>query len=173
MRALFIRLVAPLVTSLGACYGNPAAHVDGGSDAPPSEDALDGQPPSGDGPLPCGQLRAVMRDFSYEHIDFERDPGLGPGIVEPLIGADRKPVYAHTGAYHTVTSPESFAQWYNDVPGVNERFEIVLPLTADGDLFVFEDNSFFPRRHGPWRPMQLPHLRRAQLSLHHGDPRDV
>lgn len=107
---------------------------------PPTED-----PANDASDVPCGTLHAVMRDFSFEHPDFERDPGGGPGIVESALGADRKPVYAHAGAYLTVTSPESFAQWYNDVEGVNQRFEIPLPLEEQpGGTFVYDDSSFFP-----------------------------
>lgn len=138
LRAGFIAAVLSLA---GSCSGGDSGQLspDGGSDGPGG-----GGSPGGDAALPCGTLRAVMRDFSHEHPDFERDPGGGAGIVTATIGSDRKPVYAHAGPYLTVSSPASFAQWYNGVDGVNERFEIVLPLVQDGATFRFESAAFFP-----------------------------
>jgi fibro-slime domain-containing protein/uncharacterized protein (TIGR03382 family) len=90
-------------------------------------------------------IPAVIRDFTPAHPDFESFSGSGAdtGIVRTELGADRKPVYAEDG--HTVTSRESFDQWYRDVPGVNLATTIRLPLTENGDGTVgFYSDSFFP-----------------------------
>jgi len=53
------------------------------------------------------------------------------GIVETLLGPDRKPVYAGTAAapIAMTTGPEYFDQWYRDVDGVNLRIDDALRLT--------------------------------------------
>jgi fibro-slime domain-containing protein len=88
---------------------------------------------------------AVIRDFTPAHPDFESFSGSGAdlGIVQRELGPDHKPVYAADG--HTVTSRESFDQWYRDIPGVNESTTIRLPLTDNGDgTYGFYSSSFFP-----------------------------
>ncbi|HEX6242417.1 MAG TPA: fibro-slime domain-containing protein, partial [Polyangiales bacterium] len=94
----------------------------------------------------CGALRAVLRDFQSTHPDFEKTIADDRGVVQANLGADSKPVYARAGAATaTVRNATSFDQWYRDVAGVNQRFEIDIPLTerAPG-LFVFDDSEFFP-----------------------------
>jgi fibro-slime domain-containing protein len=96
---------------------------------------------------PCGELVARIRDFQAAHPDFEEDPvaGSDPGIVQTMIGVDRKPVYAHAGSTVSVDSPTSFDQWYRDVGGVNMGFDIPLVLTeVSPGTFVFEDLDFYP-----------------------------
>ena len=95
----------------------------------------------------CADLVATIRDFRADHPDFYAFSGDSAytGIVEEMLGDDGKPVYAHDGATPQTTGPENFAQWYNDVPGINESFTVELPLESDGaGLFVFDDSSFFP-----------------------------
>src|SRR5690606_22935932 len=104
-------------------------------------------------PLPP-VLGAVVRDFRREHPDMERTTGrLDPGIVAPELGLDDKPIYAGPpGGTYTVTSQESFDQCYRDVPDVNIRLEVELPLRVsetDERLSVFRDREhylggFFP-----------------------------
>jgi fibro-slime domain-containing protein len=44
-----------------------------------------------------------------------------------------------------ITSSSTFAQWYNDVPGVNIPIEVDLPLTDIGNnQLQYSDDSFFP-----------------------------
>ncbi len=99
-------------------------------------------------PLPP-QLAAVVRDFSDGHPDFEQFvDGREMGIVSGQLGPDGKPVYAG-GESGTLTTngPEAFNQWYRDVPGVNVRIPVELPLSRsslDERLYVFRDNEFFP-----------------------------
>ena len=87
-----------------------------------------------------------MRDFRADHPDFERATSTNDrGIVEPVLGGDGKPVYAHPGATPTVSGKASFDQWFRDVPGVNMRFEEKLPLVeGPPGTFTFDDQTFFP-----------------------------
>jgi fibro-slime domain-containing protein len=67
------------------------------------------------------------------------------GLVQAMLGADGKPVYAPPGATSTVSGQASFDQWYRDVPGTDMTFTIPLVLTeGPPGQFVFEDLDFFP-----------------------------
>lgn len=94
----------------------------------------------------CDGITAVLRDFRKTHPDFGRFSGNGvQGLVAANLDAERKPVHANSGPTAATTGPESFRQWYRDVPGVNLRQSIDLPLTQrDGGHFVFDDADFFP-----------------------------
>jgi len=99
-------------------------------------------------PLPP-TLRAIVRDFRVDHPDFESDQtGLDPGMVEPILGMDDKPVYSQPfGSTPTTTGRANFDQWYRDVPGVNLSTEIALPLgvsAGDTRLYVYSNPDFFP-----------------------------
>ncbi len=96
-------------------------------------------------------LEGVIRDFRIAHPDFEREE-IGSsiaetGIVEPELGEDGTPVYAHPGATVTVTSPASFAEWYHDVPDVNLATDIAIQLEDSPEqpgLYIYENRAFFP-----------------------------
>lgn len=110
-------------------------------------DPFDGTPPSlGD----CGSvLLGVVRDFKDGtqggHPDFQTFTGDGlKGIVENDLGADKKPVYANSGATAHTTGPDNFKQWYVNVPGVNQAFIIYFFLVPNAGKFTFESNAFFP-----------------------------
>lgn len=95
-------------------------------------------------------LSGLVRDFKIAHPDFEMNTGAGPekGIVEDVLGGDGKPVYR--GGFnnvHSTTGAENFAEWYNDVPGVNQSTTIDLQLEPSprrAGFFIFSDTSFFP-----------------------------
>lgn len=96
----------------------------------------------------CGQLVATVRDFTDKHVDFE-NPALIharviTGMVKATLDTDGKPQFVATNP-QSATSAQSFAQWYRDVDGMNEKFSVVLPLqeTSPG-VFVYENNVFFP-----------------------------
>jgi len=92
-------------------------------------------------------LSATIRDFDVSHPDFETYAGDAayPGLVKDLLGTDNKPVYAHGGATPQTSGPEAFAQWYNDVPGVNFTYEIELPLEeVRPGVYGFGGPGFFP-----------------------------
>jgi fibro-slime domain-containing protein len=95
---------------------------------------------------PCDGLAATIRDFTEAHPDFEHYVGQGLlGIVEDTLGPDRKPVYAHAGATAYTTGPAEFAQWYNDVPGVNVRIPVEIQFTRQSNgLLTYDDPAFFP-----------------------------
>lgn len=93
----------------------------------------------------CGALRAVVRDFKPTHPDFEKTIADDRGLVRRDLGADNKPVYARDGRTMTVSGAASFDQWYRDIDGVNQRFEIDIPLVqGTGGLFVYDSSAFFP-----------------------------
>jgi fibro-slime domain-containing protein len=104
-----------------------------------------------DAPSPKSpSLPAILRDFHKTHPDFER-PGSGDlselGIVAPILGSDDTPSYAHAEGTNTVTGPESFAQWYHDVPGVNVAIPYEIPLeisTPNPGFYEFLGKNFFP-----------------------------
>lgn len=118
----------------------------------------------------CGpNLTGIVRDFrawknGAGHPDFERYGGSGQKeMVLPQLGADFKPqlnpdpdpnvappnedqVHA-PGKHKFVTSSESFAQWYRNVPDVNQPFEFRLELTptdAGSGVSTYASRKFFP-----------------------------
>src|SRR5438270_3666322 len=121
------------VTSGSGGQGNRGGDVGGGQDG-------------GD----CSHdVRAVIRDFrgftvqadQPKHPDFEYVVGDMKGLVQMTIGADQKPVYAPAGPTPVTNGPMYFDQWYRDVDGVNQNFEITIPLTEDPTrpgVFLFD-----------------------------------
>jgi fibro-slime domain-containing protein len=122
--------------------GNGGSSKDGGftfnvPDASPSS--------AGDAGAKCGMLIATMRDFKDDHPDMEKTIATVKGLVKPELGPDDKPVYAPPGATTVTAGQASFDQWYRDVPGVNMKFSVPLPLVSGGPMmFVFSDSNFFP-----------------------------
>lgn len=102
-------------------------------------------------PLPP-QLQSTIRDFrNGVPSDFDRPDITKPvddrGFVQSVLGADDTPTYALPGASITVQGPQTFAEWYHDVSGVNESTTIELPLaaaTGQPDLFIYRNDAFFP-----------------------------
>ena len=105
----------------------------------------DGSGSGGDGGEGCGStLTGVARDFKEEHPDFEFKIGDDRGIVQTALGADGKPVWAG-GAHPTVTTKESFDQWYRDTPGVNQPLPVKITLTPGaGGVYTYTNAEFFP-----------------------------
>ncbi len=96
-------------------------------------------------------LTGTIRDFSTTHPDFEGTVGAETGIVKNTIGLDGKPVYnklADGSDSLTTTGTANFNQWYNDVLGVNTSQLLTITLdntiTADPNVYTYENNSFFP-----------------------------
>ena len=96
----------------------------------------------------CGDVAAVIRDFDIAHPDFEADiTGLVTGLVQPTLDGDRKPTFAHGARTGGIDSSSSFAQWYRDVDGVNQSFDLLLPLAASttrAGSFLYQSDAFFP-----------------------------
>jgi fibro-slime domain-containing protein len=129
----------------GALVLETSGSSSGGSSGSPPEEMCETAP----------TLLAVVRDFrGYDisqeeprHPDFEGEFFGLKGIVAEQLGADRTPTYAATGSTKATTGSEAFAQWYHDTPGVNQRFEVPLPLVADPTrpgVFVYDNQEFFP-----------------------------
>lgn len=116
-----------------------------------------------------GKLTGYVRDFSAKlHPDFEPADFMYPNrvagkyisgaveenIVEPVLGTDKKPVYARgDGAQSgTTTGEANFASWFHDTPGMNEGRELTLTFTRDpadpsGKKWVYDSaltGGFFP-----------------------------
>lgn len=90
-------------------------------------------------------LSGTIRDFKDTHADFEAEVASEKGIVEPILGPDRKPTYKG-GEGKTTHGKENFDQWYRDVAGVNlsKRHDITLQDSDRNGVFTYENNSFFP-----------------------------
>jgi fibro-slime domain-containing protein len=91
-------------------------------------------------------LTGTIRDFQQSHPDFQRlVGGLETGAVESTL-VNGKPVLS-AGASNQFSTADNFAQWYTDVPGVNQSksYSITLSEAVDGDgLFKYSNNNFFP-----------------------------
>lgn len=96
----------------------------------------------------CTQLVATIRDFRTSHPDFETYGGnaASVGLMETMLDATSKPVLnAGYGGAPMITSAASFADWYHDVAGTNEAFEVPLPLTEEAPgTYTYDDDAFFP-----------------------------
>jgi fibro-slime domain-containing protein len=117
-------------------------------------------------------LHTVVRDFHASHPDFDLMP-VGEledlGIVAPNLGPDDKPVYAGNPTTPTTSGAASFADWFNDVPGQNERTTVDLPLmatTANPDFYVYSNLDFFPIDNMLFGNEGLPHNYRFTLEAH-------
>jgi hypothetical protein len=99
-------------------------------------------------------LAGTIRDFKDDHPDFEGAIDLDPGIVNALLGADGKPVYAGGAGTLTTSGAANFNQWYNDVSGVNLKTSHTITLdntiTSDPNVYSFKDSSFFPINDQLW-----------------------
>jgi fibro-slime domain-containing protein len=94
----------------------------------------------------CGSLlTGVLRDIRTAHPDFGGDTtDLQRGLVQPTLGADGKPALSDDSEDGFIEGEESFSQWYQTLPGVNQAFYLSLYLEPDRDNFVFDSDEFFP-----------------------------
>jgi fibro-slime domain-containing protein len=132
------------------CVGGPGDDLDAGS---PYDFSLpDGGLLLADGgvvAVGCTVIRGIVRDFRRGdkpdgHPDFETKMGSGEkGIVEPKLDARGRPRLAE-GEFDSIYSEESFSQWYRDVEGVNQTFEVTLELSKEDGYQVFGTTTFFP-----------------------------
>lgn len=136
--------LGPLAGTGGSLVLVEPGGLGGSSDAPGTEAPCETAP----------ELVATVRDFrGYDtdgtprHPDFEGTFTSQQGIVADQLGSDGTPSYAPAGATPATTGPADFASWYHDTPGVNQPFEVRLPLTADATragVFVYDNQDFFP-----------------------------
>lgn len=96
------------------------------------------------------EITGTIRDFNAGNPpDFEQDFYCGQitGLVDSTLGSDSKPVFGPNGT-ECITSAETFAQWYNDVPGVNLSTSYTITLdngtTTAGGTYIYENTAFFP-----------------------------
>lgn len=147
----------PVDPTTGGGQSNDATTAMGSSSTGAADDTggikLDvAAPPGGDLPAmtgeDCAELTAIIRDFSQNHPDFETFTGTMAytGLVLPGLGGDGRP--QHDASYAgtpMITSAATFAQWYDDLPGINHTFEVPLTLTDEGTgELVFDSAAFFP-----------------------------
>ena len=96
-------------------------------------------------------LTGTVRDFHSSHPDFEDGLGDDRGIVETILGDDRKPVYASATTTRTTHGKQYFDQWYRDVPGVNLGKDLPILLdnriTSDRRVYTYSNGAFFPIDH--------------------------
>lgn len=111
---------------------------------------LDGTWSECDAPRPeATVIRAVVRDFRSTHPDMERSGsgGLEQGLVEELLGSDGTPTFAAgPGGAMTISSSESFYQWYHD-SDVSQKTIIDIPLTrqrGSDEFYEYVSSGFFP-----------------------------
>ncbi|MGP1272957.1 MAG: fibro-slime domain-containing protein [Phycisphaerales bacterium] len=105
------------------------------------------------------RLTGVIRDFQVSHPDFETYAGSAPkNMVLNDLGDDGKPVLnvdlaasRGWGKPASVTSEESFNQWWRDVPGVNVSIPYTIELKREerpeGAVYAFAKEKpeyFFP-----------------------------
>jgi fibro-slime domain-containing protein len=90
-------------------------------------------------------LEGVVRDFHASHPDFESAIADDRGMVEALLGADGKPVYAGAPTTPTTSGQANFDQWYRDVGGINLSAPLVVTLQQVDELaFSYQSAQFFP-----------------------------
>jgi fibro-slime domain-containing protein len=101
-------------------------------------------------PLPP-KLRAIVRDFRADWVDFEATGASGNiddrGVLARQLGPDGLPVWAKPGASLTISGQAAFDTWFRDVPGLNQATAIDLQLhesSSQPGLYVYENTSFFP-----------------------------
>ncbi len=96
------------------------------------------------GPAPI-TLTGTIRDFLQSHPDMQysnKSYGVRTGLVENELDADGKPVLNTAVDYHNgmISGPDSFAEWFRDVPNTNitEAHAITLEAHPDNpDVYYF------------------------------------
>ena len=92
-----------------------------------------------------------------------------PGLVEGTLGPEGKPRFAGPEGRGSITSTETFTQWFADVPDVNQARLLPLELreTAPGSgVFAFESTAFFPIDGELLGNQGRPHNYHFTLELH-------
>lgn len=108
------------------------------------------------------ELTGVLRDFKRGdraggHPDFETahtvvghgDYGHVTGLVTMTLSDTGKPLYNPVRPSNdTISSAQSLAQWFTDVPGVNSHKSHTLVLSNNrstpGGIYTYQNNDFFP-----------------------------
>jgi fibro-slime domain-containing protein len=159
--------------------GDPTGDGDGDGDGDPTGDGDGDGDPTGDGdgdatgdgdgdPNQCGDLlMSTVRDFQIAHPDFQYVIGVDLGIVEDDLGNDNKPVYAGNPTTPTTTGAANFNQWYNDVDGVNQAFQVPIMLNEImPGIYEYANNQFFPIDNQGWGNEGNNHNFHFTLEMH-------
>lgn len=131
-----------------------------------SDDTTSGDETTGE-PVQCGvQLKVTIRDFMFSHPDFEDFCcGQPNGMVQNMLGPNGKPVYNNPQGL--LSTPENFAQWYTDVPGVNQKTMIVIDLQEImPGVYSYSNNAFFPIDNMLWGNEGQPHNYHFTTEIH-------
>ncbi|MBL9104102.1 MAG: fibro-slime domain-containing protein [Myxococcales bacterium] len=133
-------------TDTGSSTGGDTSTGGDGTTTTGDDDTTTGDDAS-TGDVQCGlQLNVTIRDFQFSHPDME-DYCCGQvnGLVQNMLGPGNKPVFANAGNPKMLTDAPTFAQWYTDVPQVNQKTTIVIDLQEImPGVYSYQSNSFFP-----------------------------
>lgn len=102
-------------------------------------------------------LTTTLRDFEYHgtpvhstttNPDFQfYSAGLVTGLVQSTLGASGVPVLQSTGApnQQSITSADSLAQWFTDVPGTNVTLTQPLTLSETSpNVYQYASSKYYP-----------------------------
>lgn len=87
-------------------------------------------------PARNGRLSACPSVIHHKDFETQVDvAGVAAGIVDPILGSNAKPVFdpAATNLL-TFTTAGNFAQWWEDIPGVNQSTPFIIPLGNTGQF---------------------------------------
>ena len=108
------------------------------------------------------EIPIIVRDFvpytekdaslqEYKHYDFDHinSAGICKNYVLDTLDKDKKPVLSNTCNLNKIgiKSPESFAQWFRTIKGVNKEIKTSLEFllgSTDPIKYEFYDPTFFP-----------------------------
>ena len=117
------------------------------------------------------EIIGKVRDFKQEHPDFERAVcGNITGMVADSLSSERKPLFGPNGL-SCIDSVDSFAQWFNDVDGVNQSMDISILLdngqgSTVGGVYGYSNTSFFPIDSLLWGNESNDHNFHFTLEMH-------
>lgn len=117
----------------------------------------------------CGAvIHATVRDFSpTTHPDFENATGDDPGIVQPDLGSDQKPVYGGNPTTPTTHGKMYFDEWYRDTQGINITIPVDITLVPGSNgVSTYDNQAFFPIDDQGWGDEGNAHNYHFTLEAH-------
>jgi fibro-slime domain-containing protein len=139
LETLQTTLPSGFVAAMGAKGGGDSAQLKGGWKVVGPLGAL----PEPSQKACANVLRVLMRDFAtFKHADFggPKDPQNALGLVDPALGAGRKPT--RTSAHPQVAV--KLDDWYATIKGVSTAYVVDFWLEPVGQSFVLDSSRFFP-----------------------------